>query len=776
MPSLGADEDAYAFFPASLYYCPFANEKTSVYFAISSSPWLSGYAYWKAKVGVIGRVWHDWFPMDLECGFYSQKYPNYPEPTVLSSAYIELGFTAAGRWGLLTRMVGIPKLAISAEYRDADGNHLLSGGEQASLALVISNTGDGAARDVLVTARLNDDLGGRLKITQVGGLGNIGPYDSREAALPIVTIGDLPRGSCTVDIMCNYKTGSGEERETGVSVTVNAAPPSGMVKVSFRGVPPQGLPDWIVPTALEHADYEASYSGGSATILNLNTGDRLTRHEPSAAMAQQYVKQFFLGWDKADPQITLSSSGGTVNTDAVKLKVRFSDDRKLDGMKLYLNGKEHDDEQFSERTETERDFTLPLLMGDNTVRLTVADWVGKTAEKSIGFTRIRGGVGTYETGPLPEGEAPPSLAIEAAPLDGNNTVVGGREEGVKAAVTNRGKGVAKWVRVTLEGDEYLTRQWGSERNLEDIKPGESKTATFSLLMPTDIERRQAKLRVVVKEGRGYAPTEVPELTLSLVPAEKTSTQVEVVEDVDNDVPRTVVSRSDGYALVVGLSQYQSVPAPKYGRKDAEAFAKYVSGPFGISQLRTMYDERATIGTIRANLTDWLKKKHGFKVIYFAGHGVPDPENPRSGGVCVLPYDGDPELKSTLIPVSDLAELGANDDDTVVVFIDACYSGEGRTVELASRPLVIAEVPETKAITFAAAEGNQPSKEFEKAQHGYFTYYTLLGLKGKADANNDGWVTTTELYNYVKKNVSDATNEVQVPVLRPERDIKLGRVR
>jgi hypothetical protein len=52
----------------------------------------------------------------------------------------------------------------------------------------------------------------------------------------------------------------------------------------------------------------------------------------------------------------------------------------------------------------------------------------------------------------------------------------------------------------------------------------------------------------------------------------------------------------------------------------------------------------------------------------------------------------------------------------------------------------------------------------------------LGLKGKADANNDGWVTTTELYNYVKKNVSDATNEVQVPVLRPAKDVRLGRIR
>jgi hypothetical protein len=40
-----------------------------------------------------------------------------------------------------------------------------------------------------------------------------------------------------------------------------------------------------------------------------------------------------------------------------------------------------------------------------------------------------------------------------------------------------------------------------------------------------------------------------------------------------------------------------------------------------------------------------------------------------------------------------------------------------------------------------------------------------GLRVEADADHDGWVTTSELYDHVKKNVSDATNEVQVPVLR-----------
>jgi hypothetical protein len=480
------------------------------------------------------------------------------------------------------------------------------------------------------------------------------------------------------------------------------------------------------------------------------------------------MKQYFSAWDKAEPQITLSSSGGTVNTDAVKLKVRFADDRKLDGMKLYLNGKQQEAEQFSERTETERDYTLQLQMGDNTVRVTVADWVGKSGEKAISFTRIRGGAGTYETGPLPVGEAPPSLALQAAPLDGNNAVVGGREEGVKVTVTNNGKGVAKWVRVVLEGDEFLTRQWGSERNLEDIKPGESKAATFSLLMPTELERRQAKLRVVVKEGRGYSPTEVPELTLNLVPAEKTATQVEVVEDVDNDIPAATTKRPGSSALIVGVSVYKNMPL-KYARKDAEVFRQYATKVLGISEVKELLDEDATGGKVRGFLQDWMRKKRGLKVVFFAGHGTANPENLRDRTPYLVPYDGDLDLISTLVSAADVPGWCSSEKDTLLLVYDACMAG-------GDRPLVAVEVPEQGAITLAATEGDKPSKEFDKAQHGYFTYYTLLGLKGKADANNDGWVTTTELYNYVKKNVSDATNEVQVPVLRPQREIRMGRVR
>jgi len=302
-------------------------------------------------------------------------------------------------------------------------------------------------------------------------------------------------------------------------------------------------------------------------------------------------------------------------------------------------------------------------------------------------------------------------------------------------------------------------------------------------MPMEMERREAKINVVIKEGRGYSPKEKPSLNFTLVPVEKKEREVELIEDVDHGIPEGKTKRERGYALIIGVSKYSNVSAPtNYAKNDAEAFSKYANKVFGIPQenIVTLYDERATLGGIKGKLIDWLKEKKGFKIIYFAGHGVPDPQNPREGDVFLLPYDGDPESKSTLISVQEIASLGAwknnPTSDTILVFLDACFSGgEGRSPQLASRPITVAEIKTTNAIIFAAAEGTHPAKEFKEAKHGYFTYYLLLGLKGKA-VNRDGWITTTSLYNFVKEKVLEKTNNIQKPVLKPEREIKIAKMR
>lgn len=775
------------YLPIYLYWVPYANWERYgiawpvVYFFFGFSKWAKetedygSDSYLRTGIGL-----HYSMPgvgLGAEAGIISYK--QYYWSSASTSPFLGVTISLGSIWVALgAEEIPPPSIQLIASFDDADGNQILSGNEEGKLQVLIPNKGAGKAKGVSLEISIPEkEYKDRIIYQEFLGVGDIEANGSRSLNIPVKAKGELPKGSFTLKINCTYTAETGEKGYVTQEITINTAPTTGMIKVAFKNLSPEELPSWIIPTPLEYADYSVEYSQGRVTILNLNTGERRSQSAGSATEAQNFAKNFFLSWDKESPKIILSSSGGTVNTEKVKLSIRLSDDRKLEQMKVYLNGSIYKTESFAEATETEREVLIPLKMGDNDIKVTLSDWVGKSDEKTITFTRIRGGSGTYVAGSLPQGEPPPALVIQASPLDGNNTVVGGNEEGIKVVVTNRGRGTARWVRVILEGDEYLVKQWGKERNLEDIKPGETKTATFSLLMPTELQRREADIEVVVKEGRGYSPTEKPSLKFTLIPAEVVTKEEELIEDVDYDIPSGRIKREDGYALIIGLSKYSNVLAPKYSKNDAEAFSKYVSKVFGIANAKTIYDEKATGSTIKANLTDWLKTKKGFKVIYFAGHGVPDPENPREGDVYLLPYDGDPELKSTLISQKEIAELGANSGDTVLVFLDACFSGaEGRTVQLASRPLVVSRIKETNAITFAAAEGNQPSKEFENAKHGYFTYYTLLGLKGKADSDRDGWITTTELYNFVKEKVSDATNNVQIPVLRPEKEIRIGRIK
>ncbi|MCX7837444.1 MAG: caspase family protein [candidate division WOR-3 bacterium] len=669
-----------------------------------------------------------------------------------------------------------PSIQIFASFVDKDNNKVLSKDEEGNVEISLSNVGDEEAKDVVVeTSILEKEFNNRISYQSVIGVGNLRGGETRKINIPIKAKEELPKSSFTFQILCSYKGGSKKEE-----IKINTAPTIGMIKVAFKNLSAEDLPSWIIPTSKEYADYLVEYLEDKIQILNLNTGERKITKVSSLKEAKDFVKDFFLRWDREAPKIIVSTTGGIINTEKVRMKIRFSDDRKINETKIYLNDKIFKTENFAELTETEREIEFPLEMGDNKIRILLSDWVDKRDEKVIAFTRIRGGEGVYVVGELPKAEPPPSLILSVSSLDGNNTIVGGKEEGIKISITNKGRGIAKWVRVLLEGDEFLISQWGRERNLEDIKPNETKTAIFSLLMPTELPKREAKIEIVVKEGRGYSPTERPIFTFNLIPAEVVRKEEEIIEDVDYDIPEGKMRRRKGYALIIGFSKYLNLSAPKYAKNDAEIFSRYISKVFGIDNLEFLYDEKATCATIKGKISDWLKNKTGFKVIYFAGHGVPDPKNPKEGDVHLLPYDGNPELKSTLIGLEEIIQLSANPNDTILIFLDACFSGgEGRTVQLAGRPIVAPEIKRIEkpnTFIFAAAEGNQPAKEFEKARHGYFTYYTLLGLKGKADINRDGWLTTTELYNFVKENVADKTNNLQIPVLRPEKEIRIVKIR
>ncbi len=237
-----------------------------------------------------------------------------------------------------------------------------------------------------------------------------------------------------------------------------------------------------------------------------------------------------------------------------------------------------------------------------------------------------------------------------------------------------------------------------------------------------------------------------------------------------------------WAVVVGISQYSKpgIPSLSYCHKDAQEFYEFLKTPQGGAyeedHMKLLLNQDATLENIRSSLFEFLRQAidKDFVVIYFSGHGAPEPGNPNN--MYLLTYDSDPKkLATTAFPMWDVntALTRYINAKKVVIFTDACHSGgvgeglatkglEGAEANLINRYLADLGRSKDGTVVFTASQPGELSQELDKFQHGVFTYYLLEGLKGKADFNNDYVVTITELMDYVEDQVKRATLGNQHP--------------
>ncbi len=237
-----------------------------------------------------------------------------------------------------------------------------------------------------------------------------------------------------------------------------------------------------------------------------------------------------------------------------------------------------------------------------------------------------------------------------------------------------------------------------------------------------------------------------------------------------------------WAVIVGVSEYgnRGIPALKYADRDAEALAAFLQTPegggFDADHMRVMVNKDATLSNLREAMIDFLQQAidKDLVIIYFAGHGAPDPTRPQN--LYLLTYDTDPSrLGTTAFPMWDIQTVVSRQiaAKKVVVLSDACHSG-GISIDVATRGLdvtqsnpinqYLAELARAKdgMVVFTASAAGEVSQEFPELGHGVFTYYLLEGLKGAADANNDLLVTVNEMMGYVEEQVKRKTRGAQNP--------------
>jgi len=250
-------------------------------------------------------------------------------------------------------------------------------------------------------------------------------------------------------------------------------------------------------------------------------------------------------------------------------------------------------------------------------------------------------------------------------------------------------------------------------------------------------------------------------------------------------PDRPVAGADRFAVVVGIARYSDsaggITSLQFADRDAQDFRDFLLSPDGGSfpkdNIRLLLNEDATSQNVRSALFTFLTKAQPQDevVLYLAGHGAPDPNDPRN--LYLLTYDTKLEdMGGTAFPMWQLQDVFTRvlKAKRVVTFADTChsYGFSGASAHAKSNNLVnqylshFANDSDRAVIT--ASDISQLSYESDKwgGGHGVFTFFLLKGLHGEADFNKDGTVTAGELFTYIHDSVDKATEGNQSPMAVP----------
>ena len=240
---------------------------------------------------------------------------------------------------------------------------------------------------------------------------------------------------------------------------------------------------------------------------------------------------------------------------------------------------------------------------------------------------------------------------------------------------------------------------------------------------------------------------------------------------------------DKWAVIVGISEYKYQPWNlDYAHRDAEELYKLLltenGGDFQKENIVKLTNQKATKREIEIALHDFLEKpdRDDLVLLYFACHGAPDPNRPNNN-LYLLTYDTEPDkIAATGLKMREIDD--ALKDiliaEKVIILADTCHSGGigGRigkrrisnNSELVNRYLQNLGTAKGGIALLTSAEAGEVSREGKQwgEGHGVFTHFVLEGMRGAADRNRDGIVTTGELFEYVRDKVKQETDYRQHP--------------
>ena len=344
---------------------------------------------------------------------------------------------------------------------------------------------------------------------------------------------------------------------------------------------------------------------------------------------------------------------------------------------------------------------------------------------------------------------------------------------VQAMVQNLGKGIASNVTVTLNlPSNTICLSENIVTTLGDLLPGDKRSITYNLIANNNYSSDNLPIEFQLEEKYKKYSTpfainiqmnqRVSNEKLTIQGLDDRKVKIEMASlnsDVDKNIPIIDKIYPNKIALIFGNEDYsESINAQvnvTYATRDAQVFKEYANKILGVDESNLFVFYNATAGVMKREIdrVSKLAQKMGDATelyFYYAGHGLPDE---KTKVPYLVPIDINVANLSDAISLKDLySTFGSTGISKITLFLDACFSGGGR-----SEPILSARgvriVPEKQQIlgnmvVFAASQGDQVALPYHDQKHGLFTYFLLKKLK----ESSNGKLNYKTLDEYLKKMV------------------------
>lgn len=271
---------------------------------------------------------------------------------------------------------------------------------------------------------------------------------------------------------------------------------------------------------------------------------------------------------------------------------------------------------------------------------------------------------------------------------------------------------------------------------------------------------------------------------------------------EKNVYCTVETQPELYILTIGSGKFKNSEFDlKYASKDAQDIAENFkkSKHFDVIHASSVTGEYVKKEVVFGAIKELEKAKvDDVVLVFFAGHGVLDADLDYYLSTHEMNFDQPSDGGMLYSDLED--ELSKLKSRKKILFIDACHSGEidkeeiqktnveteeielvefrsgtssvgwigGKSVFELSKNIFVDLRQSSGVVTISSAGGAEYAMEGELWKNGVFTYCILNGLQNmEADLDGDKKIYTSELQEYLFKEVPRITNGKQTPTSRVE---------